>query len=110
MDTQTTTNSDELSKKIDVLEKELISTPLVGRRSVYWILGFLGFPLIVFTLLFCFRPSFILTQKKEGDVRDQKKLVRWTLVFTLVVYGAIYFYACYNSDSPESFSPEILKS
>ncbi len=103
--------SDELNKRIEDLEKEFASTSLLsGRGAVYYFVSLLVFPLIVFVLLFCFRPSFVLTRKKEGVARDRKKLVRWTLVFTLVAYGAVYFYACYNSTPSVSFSPGILQS
>ena len=112
MDNPTTTRdkSDELNKRIEDLEKEFAPAPFFKGRRVYYFASLLIFPLIVFALLFCFRPSFVLTRKKEGVVRDRKKLVRWTLVFTLVAYGAAYFYACYNLTPPVSFSPEILKT
>ena len=111
--------SEELNKRIEDLEKEFTSTlPLLSRSGWYYVAGLLGIPFIVFLFLVYFRPFFVLTRRKEGAVRDRKKLVRWTLVFTLVVYSAIYFYVCYKSKasasrSPEgaiSFSPELLKS
>ena len=114
----TNDKSEELNKRIEELEKEFTSTPLFKGRSIYYFLCLLVFPLIVSILFFCFRPSFVLSQKKEGVVRDRKKLVRWTLVVTLVAYGAIYVYACYarkasaedGSTPSVSFSPGILQS
>ena len=114
MDKSTTTRnkSEELNKRIEDLEKEFTSTSVLSLSRTGWCyLGsVLGIPLLVFLALFCSRPFFVLTQKKEGGVRDRKKLVRWTLVFTLAAYSAVYFYACYRSAPPVSFSPEILKS
>jgi len=114
MDKPTTTRdkSEELNKRIEDLEKEFTPTPALSlsRTGWFYLGGVLGIPLLVFLALFCFRPVFVLTQKKEERVRDRKKLVRWTLVFTLVAYSAVYCYACYRSSSPVSFSPEILKS
>ena len=110
--TTTRDKSEELNKRIEDLEKEFTSTSALSLNRTGWVYlgGVLGIPLIVFLALFCFRPVFVLTQKKEERVRDRKKLVRWTLVFTLVAYSAVYCYACYRSSSPVSFSPEILKS
>ena len=103
----------ELNKQIDNLEEKLKTpTPILRRiRVSYWGAGLIMFPLGVFILLFLFRPSFVLTRTKDGLARDRKKLVRWTLVCTLVGYAATYLYACYTSSPPTvSFSPEILKS
>ena len=110
--TTTRDKSEELNKRIEDLEKEFTSPPILSLSRSGWVYlgGLLGIPLIVFLVLFCFRPSFVLTQKKEGGVRDRKKLVRWTLVFTLAAYSAVYFYACYRSAPPVSFSPEKLQS
>ena len=109
--------SEELNKRIEDLEKEFTSPPLplLSRSGWYYVAGLLGIPFIGFFFLVYFRPFFVLTRRKEGAVRDRKKLVRWTLVFTLVVYSAIYFYVCYKSKatasgSTISFSPELLKS
>jgi len=120
MDNPTTTHdkSEELNKRIEELEKEFAPTSLLNRRGVYYLSSLLIIPLVVFIFLFCFRPSFVLTQKKEGVGRDRKKLVRWTLVVTLAAYGVIYVYACYalrasaegGSTPSVSFSPGILQS
>ena len=113
----TNDKSEELNKRIEDLEKEFTSTPLFKGRNIYYLVGLLIFPLVVSIIFFCFRPSFILTQKKEGFVRDRKKLVRWTLVVTFVAYSAVYLYACYRRASAEggstptiSFSPGIRQS
>ncbi len=103
-----------LNKQIEELEKKLAppDAPFLNRVPVsYSVVGLIGLPLAIFVLLFWVRPAFVLVQTKEGDVRDRKKLVRWTLVFALVGYAAVYFYACYTSSTPVvSFSPEILKT
>ena len=103
--------SEELNKRIEDLEKEFTSTATLrlSRSGWYYLGSLLGVPLIVFLVLVYFRPVFVLTRRQDDVVRDRKKLVRWTLVFTLAAYSAVYFYACYKS-TPVSFSPEILQS
>ena len=110
--TTTRNKSEELNKRIEDLEKEFTptSTPLLSRLGWCYLGGLLGIPLLVFLVLFFLRPGFVLTRRKEAIVRDRKKLVRWTLVLTLAAYSGVYFYACYRSTPPISFSPEILKS
>ncbi len=107
--------SAELGRQIEALEEKItVRSPssFVKRiRPSYFVVALIGFPLVVFIALFGVRPSFVLTRTKEGVVRDRRKLVRWTLVCTLVGYAAVYLYACYASSPPVvSFSPEILKS
>jgi len=106
-------NCNKLNKLIEELEKKTDCTPSFfdRMRLSYSVVGLIGFPLVVFVVLFMVRPSFVLTQTKDGVVRDRKKLMRWTLVCALVGYAAVYLYACYTSSPPVvSFSPEILKS
>ncbi len=100
--------SEDLDKKIAELEKEF--TPPSAKIYWYYCLGgVLGVPLLVFLVLFFARPFFVVTRKKEGLVRDRRKLVRWTLVVTLVAYAGAYLYACRraSASSPPSFAPPV---
>jgi hypothetical protein len=50
-------------------------------------------PVVVWVLLFLVQPRFV--QKKEGSksVRDNKRVFYWTLLFTGLVWIAMYGYA-----------------
>jgi hypothetical protein len=86
-----------IQKKVNDLEAEisrLIYTKNqnfinLNSKYTYYIL-----PIIIFLILGIFKPSFILKQEKISV----KKLLFYTLLFSLIVFVMLYFYT-YKSNS-----------
>ena len=78
---------ENLEQQREGLTRSKVSTPLL--------IG-IGVPFAIFGILYFGKPRLVQAQKNGKWLRERSKLVRWTVVFTLVLYGAAYLYACYS--------------
>lgn len=98
--------SAEYREKINQLQDELKkvqTTAEVGRPYSMTTIAACATPLLIFILLFIATPFFVKEKNEDDeDVRSVKKVFIYTLVFTLVVWGGLYYYQNVYTSSPAS--------
>lgn len=85
----------ELQAKLDACEVTVKKSE--GAMSPLLVTAMVA-PMILFTLLYMLKPSFVTSEDAKGTrVRDKKKVFLWTLGVTLLLWGALYLYAQANA-------------
>ena len=67
--------------------KQIVAkNPINYKELAKWVV----IPLIVLALLLVIRPRFV--RKQDKDVINKKKLVRWAILFTVILWGCMAYY------------------
>lgn len=75
--------------------KENVTRGEMYNNNVYiWIVVTV---IVVFIILFVLSPSFVVDEIDELNVTNNRKLMLWTLVFSIILWLIIFFAVYYSS-------------
>ena len=87
-----------LQTRVDELKSELSEVENNNRGSTEWmrcmsmsLVAGIAAPFIIALVLYFLNPKFVQKKGKKA-VRDSKKVIQWTVVFTVVIWIALYLY------------------
>jgi ABC-type arginine transport system permease subunit len=89
------------SERIDELEKQYGLSQQKKCVPTYVIVGIV-IPLLIFIVLYFFKPSFTLKEENGEKVRNTKRIFLSVFISTLVAWGLMYAY--YASDGFSNIS------
>ena len=82
---------DDLKAELDDVETTTKGGNWMKCMSVTLMAG-IATPFILALVLYFLKPGFVQKKKGSTTVRDSKKLIQWTVVFTVVIWISLYLY------------------
>lgn len=86
--------------KVKQLENELAKVKFTPENetcvSNIWLVG-AGAPVVIFLIIYFLNPSFVNSKNEKGQEEQSiTKVIIWTTVFSLLVWGGLYGYNLYT--------------